>query len=132
MWPYILNAPAATYSNLFTLQKIIDPKYGCFQLHIALPFSLESSSFTSNLNHSLRPMIKLNCHEFYFLVGGAGGKGTWGKAGVIYDAEVSSLDEKDPNYDSDKEVSQKSELCSITLCFLEVNFYSFNGDVYPN
>jgi len=40
---------------------------------------------------------------FYIDVGGAGGKGTWGKLVEVYD-EGPTRDSKDPNYDSEEEV----------------------------
>ena len=35
----------------------------------------------------------------FFIVGGGGGKGTWGKNGEVY--EDDEFDPNDPNYDSD-------------------------------
>lgn len=37
-------------------------------------------------------------------LGGAGGKGTWGKIGEVYDDDGHTHDQKDPNYDSEEEV----------------------------
>lgn len=40
-----------------------------------------------------------------FFVGGAGGKGTWGKLGQVYDEnDVECVDSHDPNYDSENQV----------------------------
>ena len=36
--------------------------------------------------------------------GGAGGKGTWGKLGEVYDDDGHTYDHRDPNYDSEEEV----------------------------
>lgn len=43
-----------------------------------------------------------NCNVFIFIVllGGAGGKGVWGKLGDESDLDA-AIDMKDPNYDSD-------------------------------
>ena len=38
---------------------------------------------------------------YNFIVGGGGGKGTWGKNGAVYEEE--SNDPQDPNYDSETE-----------------------------
>ena len=39
-------------------------------------------------------------HVFIISLGGAGGKGTWGKPGD--ELSENTLDEKDPNYDSEE------------------------------
>lgn len=36
------------------------------------------------------------------IVGGAGGKGTWGKMTEVYDEDGCVKDARDPNYDSDE------------------------------
>ena len=36
------------------------------------------------------------------ILGGAGGKGTWGKPGEVYDDVDMVNDEQDPNYDSEE------------------------------
>jgi len=52
---------------------------------------------------------------FYIDVGGAGGKGTWGKLVEVYD-EGPTRDSKDPNYDSEEEVRIiREELYCFTL-----------------
>lgn len=45
---------------------------------------------------------KLKCVNIYyrFILGGAGGKGVWGKLGDESDLDA-AIDMKDPNYDSD-------------------------------
>ena len=47
-------------------------------------------------------------HPFLVIIpGGAGGKGTWGKQGEIYEEnDVDCKDAGDPNYDSDAQVNQ--------------------------
>ena len=43
----------------------------------------------------------------FFISGGAGGKGTWGKLTEVYDEGGLTRDAKDPNYDSnDEDVSR--------------------------
>lgn len=42
-------------------------------------------------------------------VGGAGGKGTWGKLVEVYDDDGHTHDNKDPNYDSEEEVVRGRE-----------------------
>lgn len=39
-----------------------------------------------------------------YLLGGAGGKGTWGKLVEVYDDDGHTHDHRDPNYDSEEEV----------------------------
>ena len=36
----------------------------------------------------------------FFCIGGAGGKGTWGKLTEVYDEDGRTRDFNDPNYDS--------------------------------
>ena len=44
--------------------------------------------------------LRWNCVEcLFFMVGGGGGKGTWGKNGEVY--EDDEFDPNDPNYDTD-------------------------------
>lgn len=38
----------------------------------------------------------------YHISGGAGGKGTWGRPGEVYDDADMLNDEHDPNYDSEE------------------------------
>lgn len=38
--------------------------------------------------------------NFLVSIGGAGGKGVWGPAGVVYDED--EVDFKDPNYDAEQ------------------------------
>lgn len=42
-------------------------------------------------------------HWLFLWLGGAGGKGVWGAAGMVY--EVEEPDAKDPNYDESSQVS---------------------------
>lgn len=42
------------------------------------------------------------CRNFAIILGGAGGKGTWGKPGEVYDDVDMMNDEQDPNYDSEE------------------------------
>ena len=41
-------------------------------------------------------------------IGGAGGKGTWGKLVEVYDDDGHTHDQGDPNYDSEEEVVRHS------------------------
>lgn len=45
--------------------------------------------------------------------GGAGGKGVWGAAGMVYEDE--EPDARDPNYDESAQVSECSRLVSIWI-----------------
>ena len=45
------------------------------------------------------------CHYTQSVAGGAGGKGTWGKPGSEIDGLDRVDDIRDPNYDSDTQVS---------------------------
>lgn len=45
--------------------------------------------------------------ENFIFLGGAGGKGTWGKLGDELGVESMTTDVKDPNYDSDGQASQQ-------------------------
>ena len=38
----------------------------------------------------------------FIILGGAGGKGTWGRPGEVYDDADMMNDEQDPNYDSEE------------------------------
>lgn len=47
--------------------------------------------------------LLINHYNFFStFLGGAGGKGTWGKAGEVYDDTELMNDEQDPNYDSEE------------------------------
>ena len=43
--------------------------------------------------------VTLSCLYFFLILGGAGGKGTWGKLGC--ELELPWVDPNDPNYESD-------------------------------
>ena len=49
------------------------------------------------------------------ILGGAGGKGTWGKPGEVYDDDDMMNDEQDPNYDSEEAEVQFSRLLKHLL-----------------
>lgn len=56
-------------------------------------------------------MCMLSNEDFFFLTGGAGGKGVWGKLGSeLVEADV---DMNDPNYDSDSLDNGDIELKTI-------------------
>ena len=48
--------------------------------------------------------LKIALLSLLFFLGGAGGKGTWGKPGSELYAEAECHDTHDPNYDSDQQV----------------------------
>ena len=50
--------------------------------------------------HKMFPTNTIRTTHILYVLGGAGGKGVWGKPGSEIDA-AEFMDEKDPNYDSD-------------------------------
>lgn len=54
--------------------------------------------------------------------GGAGGKGVWGAAGMVYEDE--EPDARDPNYDESAQVSSCRRLVSVGTLgrFVEINW----------
>ena len=63
----------------------------------------------------LSPFEKFVC----FRAGGAGGKGVWGAAGMVY--EMEEPDARDPNYDESAQVSRTSVMSSEHHCALSKN-----------
>lgn len=64
------------------------------------------------------------------ILGGAGGKGTWGKPGEVYDDVDMVNDEQDPNYDSEEAEVQIVKSSKFVICanfkiiqFLKVGTY---------
>lgn len=75
-----------------------------------LSFQLEKNNPETDPNITV-PLYTVPPVHFLLYIGGAGGKGVWGPAGVVYDED--EVDFKDPNYDAE----QVRNTCYIGLPF---------------
>ncbi len=51
----------------------------------------------------------------FIILGGAGGKGTWGRPGEVYDDADMMNDEQDPNYDSEEAEVRFMQLTNMSF-----------------
>ncbi len=60
------------------------------------------------------------------LLGGAGGKGTWGKLTDVYYEDGKTRDFKDPNYDIEEDVSEVVYDLIISYCLHAMSMCSWH------